>query len=178
MIGGIRGHQDIGDGDAQPLFAQEANGLDGALKRMRQLGDGIVNFGAMRIDADLNRIDAQLAKSLRFLLVDHDRVGLDLDVEHEAPRVFDNLKEVAAHKNLAAAERDKENAGFGQLIKCVLDFSGRHLAVVVVIEITMHAALVAAIRDIHVNREGYAQIKGFLAHFTHQAHQGVSDASG
>src|ERR1700694_2273158 len=98
---------------------------------MRQLGDGIVNFGTMRVNADLNRVHAQFADSPRFLFVDHHRVGFDLDVEHEAPGVFDNLKEVAAQKHLAAAESDKKNAGPGQLIEDVLDFGGRHLAVVV-----------------------------------------------
>jgi hypothetical protein len=116
--------------------------------------------------------------SPRFLFVDHDRVGLDLDVEHETACVFDNLKEVAAHKNFAAAERDKENACLGQLIEGVLDFGGGHLAVIVVIEITMHAALVAAIGDVHVHGDGHAQVKCFLAYISHQAHQGVSEARG
>src|SRR3984893_4463573 len=102
---------------------------------MRQLGDGIVNFGTMRVNADLNRVYAQFADSPSFLFVDHHRVGFDLDVEHETPRVFDNLKEIAAQKHLAAAEGDKENAGLGQLIEHVLNFGGRHLAVVVMIEI-------------------------------------------
>src|SRR5271157_2635683 len=132
----------------------------------------------MRVHADLDGIYGQFANSPRFLFVDHDRVGLDLDVEHETPRVFDKVKEVAAHKNLAAAEGEKENACFGQLIEHVLDFGGRHLAVVVVIEITMHAALVAAIRDVQVHGDGHAQVKCFLAYFTHQAHQGASEESG
>ena len=132
----------------------------------------------MRVDADLDRVDVQLANSPRFFFVDHHRVGLDLDVEHETPRVFDNLKEVAAHEDLAAAEGEKENAGFGQLIEHALDFGGRHLAVVVVIEITMHAALVAAISDIHVHGDGHAQVKCLLAYFTHQAHQVASEARG
>src|SRR5450759_4014835 len=106
----------------------------------------------MRVDADLYGVHAQFADSPRLLFVDHNRVGLDLDVEPETPRVFDNLYEVAAQEDLAAAESQKENACLGQLIERVLDFGGRHLAVVVVIEITMHAALVAAIRDIHALR--------------------------
>src|SRR5450759_496405 len=132
----------------------------------------------MRVHADLNRVHVQFANSPRFLFVDHHRVGLDLHVEHETPGVFDNLKEVAAHKNLAAAESEKENACRGQLIEHVLDFCGRHLAVVVVIEITMHAALVAAICNIHVHGDGDAQVKCFLAYFTHQAHRGASEPSG
>ena len=70
VIGRIRRHQHIGDGDSQALFTQEANGCDGALERVRQLGDGIVHFGAMRIDADLDGVDAQFADSARFLFVE------------------------------------------------------------------------------------------------------------
>ena len=173
MIGGIHGHQHVGDGHLQPLFAQEANGLDGSLERVRQLGDGIVNFGTMRVDADLDGVHVQFADSPRFPFVDHDRVGLDLDVEQETPGVLDQFKEVAAHKDLAAAEGEKENARLGQLIEHIFDFGGRHLAVVVVVEITMHAALVAAIRDVQVHGEGHAQLKGFLAHLTHQASSGL-----
>src|ERR1035441_10932000 len=125
----------------------------------------------MRVDADLNRVYAQFADSPRFLFVDHHRVGLDLNGEHEPPGVFDKLKEVAAQEDLAAAESEKENACLGQLIEHVLDLGGRHLAVVVVIEITMHAALVATIRNIHVHGEGHAQVKCLLAYFAHQAHQ-------
>jgi hypothetical protein len=46
--------------------------------------------------------------------------------------------------------------------------------VIVMIEIAMHAALVAAIGDIQVHGDGHAQVERLLAHFTHQAHQGVS----
>src|SRR5208283_5296759 len=93
---------------------------------------------------------------------------------HEAPGVFEKLKEVAAHEDFAAAEGEIENAGLGQLVEHALDFDGRHLAVVVMIEITMHAALVAAIGDVNVHGDGHAQVKCLLAHFAHQAHQGAS----
>src|ERR1039458_9970693 len=86
----------------------------------------------MRVDADLDGVHVQFADSLRFPFVDHDRVGLDLDVEHETPGVLHQFKEVAAHKDLAAAEGEKENARLGQLIEHILDFGGRHLTVVVV----------------------------------------------
>ena len=178
MIGGIHRHHHVGDSDSQPLFAQEANGIDGALERMRQLGDGIVNLGTVRVHANLNRVHGQFAKSPGFLFMDHDRVGLDLHVEHETARVFDKLKEVAAHKDLAAAESKKKNASLGELVEDVLDFRGRHLAVVVVIEIAMHTALVAAIGDVQVHGERHAQVECLLADFTHQAHRAVSAARG
>src|ERR1035438_8570607 len=102
------------------------------------------------------------------------RSGLDLHVEQQPPRIFDKFQKVAAHKNLAAAEREKENAGLGQLIEHALDFGGRHLAMIVVIQIAMHAALIAAIRDIHVDGEGHAEVKRLLPYFGHQAHRGAS----
>ena len=99
---------------------------------------------------------------------------LILTLNMQTARVLENLKEVAAHENFAAAEGEEENAGLGQLIEHVFDFGGGHLAVIVVIEITMHAALVAAIRDVQMHGEGHAQIERLLAHLAHQAHRAVS----
>jgi len=52
----------------------------------------------MRIDADLNGVDAQFAKPARFRFVDHHRVRLDFDVEHQTAGVFDKLEEIARRK--------------------------------------------------------------------------------
>ena len=51
-----------------------------------------------------------------------------------------------------------------------LDLGGGHLAVIVMIQIAVNAAFVAAVSDIEMNRHGHAQIQGPLAHFLHQAH--------
>src|SRR5438132_1419843 len=67
--------------------------------------------------------------------------------------VLDDLQEVLPHKDLAAAEDQEEDAGLGELIEHVLDLGGGHLALVVVVEITVHAALVAAVGDVDMNAE-------------------------
>jgi hypothetical protein len=104
VIRRIRGHEHISDAYAEPLLAQETNSRDGALEGMGQLGNGIMHFGTMRVNADLNGVDVELADSSRFFFVDHDRVGLDLDVEHQTPGVFHDFKKVAAQEDFAAAE--------------------------------------------------------------------------
>src|ERR1700720_1772009 len=137
-----------------------------------------MHFGTVRVDADLDRINAELANSLRFLFVDHDRIGLDLDIEHETPGILDKLEKGAAHETLAAAEGEEEDSGLGELVEDAFNFAGGHFAVIVVIEITMHATLVTAISDIHVYGEGNAQVKGLLTDLTHQTHYTASATNG
>ena len=57
--------------------------------------------------------------------MDHDRVGLDLDVEQPEPGVLQQIKEIAPHKDFAAAERQEENARFRELIEYTLDLVWR-----------------------------------------------------
>ena len=58
LIARVHGHQHIGDGDAQTLFAEKAYRGDGAFQGVWELGDRVVNFRTMRIDADLDGVDA------------------------------------------------------------------------------------------------------------------------
>src|SRR5882762_11369751 len=125
----------------------------------------------MRVDADLDGVHPESADALRFGFADHDGVGLDLDVELQEARVFENFKKVAAEEYFTSAESEKKDAGFGQLIKHTFDFGGRHLAMIFVIEITVHAALVATISDVQMNTDWHAHIKCLLAHFVQQAHR-------
>ena len=50
-----------------------------------------MHLGPVRIDADLNLFDAQLAQSARFRFVNHHSVGFDLHVEEQATRVLDQF---------------------------------------------------------------------------------------
>src|ERR1017187_2751077 len=59
----------------------------------------------------------------------------------------------------------------GELFEHIDDFRRRHLAVIVVIEIAMHAALIAAVGDIEVNAEGQAQVQRFLIHLSTKCHR-------
>jgi hypothetical protein len=129
-----------------------------------------VNLGAVGVNADLDRIYAQLSNTARLFFVDHDRICFDLHVEHQATRILDDLKKIAAHEDFAATESQEENAGLGQLIKHPFDFERGHLAVVIVIEVAVHAALVTAISDVHVDGERDAEIRRFLTDLAHQAH--------
>ena len=68
-------------------------------------------------------------------------------------RVLEDLEQILAQEDLAAAEGQEEDPGVGQLIEQVLDLGRRHLAVVVVVEIAVHAALVAAVGEVELHAE-------------------------
>src|SRR5581483_6145590 len=70
----------------------------------------------------------------------------------------------------------KKSAGLRKLIQHVPDLGGRHLAMIIVIEVAMHAALIAAVRNIQMHGDRYAVLDGTLAHFGHKAH-GASPSS-
>ena len=90
--------------------------------------------------------------------------------------MLENLEEVPAHQDFAAAQDEEEHAGFGQLIEDVAHLGRGHLTVVVVIEIAMLAALVAAVRDVQVGAQRHASIKRPLAHFRNQlGHSNLSN---
>jgi hypothetical protein len=114
------------------------------------------------------------AKLLRFGLADHHTIRFDLDVEKQAARVFYEFEKIAAHEDFAAAEGEKENSGLGKLIEHAFDFGGGHLAMVVVIQIAMHAALVASEGNIHVDGERHAKVECLLPYFSHEAHRETS----
>ena len=69
-----------------------------------------------------------------------------------AAGVFEHLEKILAQENFAAAQGQNEDAGFGHLVEQVLDLRGGHLAVVVMIEIAVHAAFVAAIGQVELAR--------------------------
>jgi hypothetical protein len=55
-------------------------------------------------------------------------------------------------------------------LSTLLDFGGGHLAVIVMVQIAVNAAFIAAVGDIEMNIHGHTQIQGPLAHFLHQGH--------
>src|SRR5215831_12351944 len=136
-----------------------------------------MHLRTMRVQADLDGVDPERAQALRLFFVDHHRIGLDLDVEKQPPCVLQQLEEVAADEDFTSADRQEEDARLGELVQDALDFLGRHLAMIFVIEITVHAALIAAVGNVEVDGDRYAEIEGLLAHFTEQGH-GTSPACG
>lgn len=61
--------------------------------------------------------------------------------------------QIRPHEDFAAADVQKERARCRQLIQQAQDFGGRHLAVIVVIEIAVDAALVAAVGQIQLHAQ-------------------------
>ena len=84
---------------------------------------------------------------------------------------LEDVKEVHAHQDLAAAQGEEEDAGLGQLVDHVEHLRRGHLPVIVVVEVTVYAALVAAVRDVQVDAQGHARIERPLVHFLHQRHE-------
>ena len=70
-----------------------------------------------------------------------------------AAGVLEQFEEILAQENFAAAQGQDEDAGLGHLVEQVLDFGGGHLAVIVVIEIAMDAAFVAAVGEVELDAE-------------------------
>ena len=97
-----------------------------------------------------------------------DRVGLQLDVELQRAGIRQQLEEVLAQQQLAAAEREEQRAGGGELIEDVLDFRRGHLAVVVVIQVAVDAALVAPVGEIEVHRQRNAGVERPIPHVLHE----------
>src|SRR5579862_8067068 len=102
----------------------------------------------MRINADLYRFHAEGTDTVCLLLANQNSVGLQLDAESTHARVLQNLEEISAHQNLAAADGEIENSGVGHLVEKVLDFHRGHLAVIVMVEIAVETPLIAAIGQV------------------------------
>src|SRR5271169_5961005 len=80
--------------------------------------------------------------------------------------------------NLGRAEGENEDAGLGHLVEQVLDFCRGHLAVVVMIEIAMHAALIAAIGQVELNAERNVRLQRLSGHFLQESAHRASPAAG
>ena len=73
--------------------------------------------------------------------------------------MLEDFEKIFAQENLAAAQGQEEDAGVGDLIEQILDLGGGHLAMIVVIEIAVHAALVAAVGQIELRAERDVQLR-------------------
>src|SRR5271156_705908 len=151
-------HDDVGHRDLEPGRDHETDRGQRALERALDLGDRVVNLGAMGVDADLDRIDAKFADQRRFLFPDQDPVGLELHIEGQLARAPQDRKNIAAQHRLAAADSQKEDPRRRHLGHQVFDLVVAHFAQVIVVEVAMHAALVAAPGNVEVNAERDAEI--------------------
>src|SRR5215831_2312329 len=113
-----------------------------------------MDFRPMRVNADLNRFHTNVPDPRRLALANHDRVGLELHAELPLnPRVFENLEEILAEKNLAPTQAKNEDACICHLIQQMLDLRSCHLAMILMVEITMHTPLIAPIGQIELHAE-------------------------
>src|SRR5580704_13677627 len=96
-------HQHIRHDDVYAVRPQPAYGFDRLAKRTRELRNGVMYFGDVRVNADLHRFHAQSLDAVGFLLPYQDTVGLQLDVESPLAGMLQNLEEIAAHHYFAAA---------------------------------------------------------------------------
>jgi len=173
VVAEILHHEDVGDDDLYAVRPEQAYSCDGALERPGQQGDGVVHFGPMGVDADLNVLHLEIAQTQRLFFTDHECVGLDLYAEHEGAGVFEDVEEVHAHEDFAAAQGEKEDSRIGKLVEQIANLGGRHFAVVVVIKVAMDAAFVAAIGDVELHAQRNPAIKGALPELLHQTHEAV-----
>jgi hypothetical protein len=131
----------------------------------------------VRVNADLDRFDAEFAEAGGLVLADEQRIDLELHAKHQTAGVFEKVEEVLTQKNLIPAEREDEDAGLGHLAEQVLDLRGGHLAKVVTIEIAGQAALVA-VGPIELDAERNAQLQSLIGHLLQQSAHRDSPAPG
>src|SRR5581483_11409879 len=84
------------------------------------------------------------------------------------------FEEVHPHQDFATAQGKEERSGFGELVQHIPDFPGGHLSMIVVVEVAVHASLVAAIGDIQMNSQGDTKLQGALVHLLQQGHAASS----
>src|SRR5256885_14625443 len=111
-----------------------------------------------------HRLHPQFAKPLRFLLPNENAIGLELDAESPQAGVLQDLEEIPAHHDFAAADGEIEDSRVRHLVEKFLDFRGSHLSVIIVVEIAMDTSLVAAISQVQLHAERNVQLEGLGGH--------------
>ncbi len=147
------------------MRAQASYGFDGLFKRARQLGNGVMNFRNMRVNTHLYGFHAQGLDAIRFLFPYQNSVGLQFYTERPQARVFQNFKKIPPHHNFAAADCQVEDAGLRHLVEQVLDFRSGHLAVIVVIQVTVDASFVAPICQVQMRTQWNIHVERLSGHF-------------
>ena len=114
------------------------------------------------------------ADTFRLALADQNGIGLELHAEQQRAGVFQYLEKILAQQNLTAAQwSGRKTPASANWSSRSLDLRRGHLAVIVVVEITMNALFVAAIGQVQLHAERNPQSKRLGAHLLHQgAHFG------
>src|ERR1700685_1097443 len=113
-----------------------------------------MHFGPVRINADLNGLHAEIAQSRRLRFANQYGIRLELDAERKRARTLENFKKILPQKDLPTAAGKNKNARFRHLLQQMLDLHRGHLTVIVVIEIAVHALLVATVGKVELRAEG------------------------
>src|ERR1700722_13717190 len=127
-----------------------------------------MHLGPVRVHADLHRLWRQRLNPVRLALMNHHRIGLQLYAERKPARVLSDLEKIAAHQNLASADGQEEHSGLRHLVEQIFDLRRSHLAMIVMIEITMDATLIAAVSQIKLYTQRNAEAQSLRAHLLHQ----------
>ena len=105
------------------------------------------------VDADVHLAHAERPEPRRLFLRDQQRIGLQANVEVQAPRMLDQLEEVGSKEDLATAERQIERAGPGDVFEERLQLLGRQLRPPLDHPVAVNAPLVTAHREVDVDGE-------------------------
>jgi hypothetical protein len=108
----------------------------------------------MRVNADLNRVNAERADAFGFAFANQNGIGFELDAEGQPAGVLEKFKKILAQHDFAAAERKNENASGSKFVEEAFDLGRGHLAVVIVVEVTVDAAFIAAVSEVELNAQG------------------------
>src|SRR5580693_913183 len=108
----------------------------------------------MGVNAHLNGVNAKRADAFGVALANQNGVGFELDAEGQTPGVFEDFEEILAQHDLATAQGENENARGSKFVEEMFDFSGGHLAVIIVVEVTMNATLVATVGQVELDAQG------------------------
>ena len=112
--------------------------------------NGVVNLGTMRVDTDLHLVYSQFRHASRFWFPDHDGVGLDPYAEHQLACVLEQFEKITAHQDLAAAEGQEKCSRVREFFQHTLNLARGHLPVIVMVQIAVNTALIAAVRDVEM----------------------------
>ena len=81
-------------------------------------------------------------------------------------RAYSRMRKKSLRMNTSPPlKHEEESAGLGQLVEHVHDLGRAHLAVIVVVQVAVDAALVAAVRHIELDAQRHARLERPFVHF-------------
>ena len=173
-------HQHVGEGHLhalRPSAAGRRRAIARAIPATRVIA--IVDFRPMRVDADLHAFDAQRADALRPAPPGSGSALVLILTENISRRACSRMSKRSGRRKISPPLRvRKKTPAAANCVEQILDLGERHLAVIVVIEVAVHAPLVAAVGQVELRAERDAKAQRPGTHFPHQrAHVVMAIAS-